>query len=60
MSTFYIALNIDPFIEFPLRDIIEYPETTIFLADAKNDIIFFTDDRLLYMQPIKATFNPTV
>jgi hypothetical protein len=32
--------------------------TTIFIADAKNNIVFFTDNNLLYIQPIKGTVNP--
>jgi hypothetical protein len=30
------------------------------MADAKNNIVLFTDNNLLYIQSIKETFNPSV
>jgi hypothetical protein len=52
MSTDYFAILINPPTELPLAGKVENPETTIFIADAKNNIAFFTDNNLLYMQPI--------
>jgi hypothetical protein len=57
-STDYFAFHINPPIEFSLGIIIEYLETTIFIADAKNNIVFYTDNNMLYIKPNNGTKNP--
>ncbi len=60
-SVDYYAIFSFPIITaIPLEGKIEHPETTIFMADAMNNIVIFTDYNLLYMQSIKGTFNPAV
>jgi hypothetical protein len=58
MSTDYFAVHIDSTTLFSFGVKIENPATTIFIADAKNNIVFFTDDNILYWKPIKGTANP--
>jgi hypothetical protein len=53
MSTNYFAFFINPLKEISLGIKIENQSTTIFIADAKSNILFFTDDNLLYIKPIK-------
>ncbi len=61
MSKDYLVIISNPTInEFPLEGKIEYPETTILIADAKNNLVFYTDNNFLYMQPIKELFNPAL
>ena len=58
MRAGYIAFLINPPSEFSLGVVIENQNTTIFIADAKNNIVFYTDNNLLYIKPIKGTVVP--
>jgi hypothetical protein len=57
MNTGYYAYLINTKSQFPLGVNIENGATTIFVADAKNNIAFFTDDNILYIKQINGTAN---
>jgi hypothetical protein len=57
MSDDYYVILTNPATVISLGVNIENLATTLFIADAKNNIVFFTDDNILYMKPIKETFN---
>ncbi len=52
MGTDYIVFLCEPLIEISLgvKIKIENLATSIFKADAKNEILFFTDNNILYMK----------
>ncbi len=49
MSDDYFVILMNPPTQFSLGVKIENLATTIFIADAKNNIVFFTDDNILYL-----------
>ena len=58
MNTNYFAFLINPLTEISLGVKIENQTTTILTADAKSNIVFFTDNNKLYLKPIIGTANP--
>jgi hypothetical protein len=54
MNTNYFAIRSNPPTQF-LISVISNPGTTIFVADAKNNIVFYTDDKILYFNYINGT-----
>jgi hypothetical protein len=51
MSSAYLAIRSNPPSQFPLAASVSNLATTIMVADARNNIVFFNDNNLLYTQP---------
>jgi hypothetical protein len=59
MRQFYIAFLPNPTKYYSIFEpLLSNPETTIFNADAMNNLIFFTDNNIIYLQSIKEKTNP--
>jgi hypothetical protein len=56
----YVAFFLNPPNQINLGFNIDNLATTIFIADANNNIIFFTDNNILYMKPIIGSVNTVV
>jgi hypothetical protein len=51
MTSAYFAIRSNPPSQFPLAAQVSNLASTIMVADARNNIVFFNDNNLLYTQP---------